>query len=164
MKSVTSSTTVPQNSIISTDFPKINYCDSYRITKSTNDTVEEITAAIFNLPKWVNGLMAIRNSIVAIFGLKSDKKVKEEQTTYFTIIEQNENEIVMGENDKHLDFRTSVFVDRANSFIYLTTIVHYNNFWGRAYFFFIKPFHKIIIRSILKRQLHKTQKNEQQNL
>ena len=99
----------------------------------------------------MNWLMGIRDSVVGIFGLKTGKEILKGQTTNFPIIEQLENEIVMGENDKHLDFRTSVSVDRENSFIYLTTIVHFNNLFGRLYFLPVKPFHKIIVKSSLKR-------------
>ena len=151
MKKVTIRTVIPENSVISNGFDRIDYFDTYCAVKSTGDSAEKIAAEIFKLPKWVNGLMNIRNSIAAIFGLKSNKKAREGQTTYFTVIEKNENEIVMGENDKHLNFRVSVFLDRANSLIYLTTLVHFNNFLGRAYFFPVKPFHKIIVKSILKR-------------
>jgi len=150
MKSITRLTTIPENSVISNGFERIDYCDSYRLIKLTNDSPEKIAMEIFKMPKWVNWLMNIRNSMVRIFGLKTDKDVKEGQI-YFTVIEQNENEIVMGETDKHLDFRTSVLVDRANSFIYLTTIVHFNNFWGRLYFLPVKSFHKLIVKSTLNR-------------
>jgi len=152
MKTVTRLITIPENSVISNEFERIDYCDSYRIVNPTNDSMEKIAIEIFKMPKWVNWLMNIRNSIVRIFGLKTGKDVKEGQT-YFTVIEQNENEIVMGETDKHLDFRTSILVDRANSFIYLTTIVRFNNFWGRLYFLPVKPFHKLIVKSTLNRQI-----------
>jgi len=160
MKTVTRMTIIPDNSMISNGFGRIDYCDTYRIVKSTKDGAEEIAAEIFKLPKWGNWLMSIRNSIVKIFGLKSNKETREGQTTYFAVIEKNENEIVMGENDKHLDFRVSVFTDRVNSFIYLTTLVHFNNFLGRAYFFPVKPFHKIIVKSILKKLINEKEKWE----
>lgn len=145
--------------MISNGFGRIDYCDTYRIVKPTSDNAEEIAAEIFKLPNWVNWLMNIRNSIADILGLKSKKETSEGQTTYFTVIEKSENEIVMGEKDRHLNFRVSVFIDRANSFIYLTTLVHFNNFFGRAYFFPVKPFHKLIAKSILKRQINEKCKN-----
>jgi hypothetical protein len=133
--------------------------DIYRIVKPTSDSAEEIAIKIFKLPNWTNLLMSIRNSIAGLLGLKSNKETREEQTTYFAIIEKSENEIVMGENDKHFNFRVSILIDRANSFIYLTTLVHFNNFFGRVYFFPVKPFHKIIVKSILKRQINEKCKN-----
>jgi hypothetical protein len=128
--------------------------------KQTNETVDEITTQIFRIPGWVIGLMKIRNSIVKIFGLRAGKNenVKESayylvgsQAGYFTVTERNVNEIVMGEDDRHLCFRTSVLVDREQSFIYLTTIVRFHNVWGRIYFLPVKPFHRLIIKSLLKR-------------
>jgi hypothetical protein len=56
--------------------------------------------------------------------------------------------------DTHLNFRVSVLIDRGKSYIYTTTLVHYNNRWGKLYFFFVKPFHRIIVRSIMKRLLN----------
>jgi hypothetical protein len=159
METVIKRTTIPENSVISNGFDRIDYCDAYRVVKPTDDNAEDIANEIFKLPKWAKGLMNIRNSIAGIFRLKSKKETSEEQTTYFAVIEKSENEIVMGENDKHLNFRVSVLIDRTNSFIYLTTLVHFNNFWGRAYFFPVKPFHKIIVKSILKRQINEKSKN-----
>ena len=151
MKQVTRLTTIPENSVIANGFDKIDYCDTYRIVKATNDTAEKVAAKIFKMPKWANCLMNIRDRVVGIFGLKTSKDAVEGQTIIFQIIEQNENEIVMGETDKHLDFKTSVLIDRANSFIYLTTIVRFNNLFGKLYFMPVKPFHRIIVASSLKR-------------
>ena len=153
MKTVTKQTTIPEKSIVANGFDRIDYSDTYRIVQPTSDSAEEIAGEIFNPPKWVNWLLYIRNSIVGTLGLKTKKEKREGQTTYFVLIEKSENEIVMGENDKHLDFRVSVFVDRANSFIYLTTIVRFNNFLGKVYFLPVKPFHKLIVKSCLKRQI-----------
>ena len=146
---------IPQKSIISTNFEKIDYSDSYRINKATNETIEQLTKNLFKLPKWVALLMKLRNALMKPFGLKTDENNQNELGGYFPIIEKTENEIVMAINDKHLNFRTSVFIDKELSGIHLTTIVHYNNIGGKFYFFFVKPFHKIIIKSMLRRELKK---------
>jgi hypothetical protein len=143
------SNTAPVNSIILTGFGTVDYCDSYRIKKSADENIEEITNRIFKLPKWVGGLLKTRDLLVKPFGLKTAKEAESDKL--FPIIAQNEDEIVMGINDRHLNFRVSILTDSKKSFIYLTTIVHYNNVWGKVYFSFIKPFHKIIVRSIMRR-------------
>lgn len=108
--------------------------------------------------------MKIRNCIVGLFGLKAGNKqeanVADHYSTgskavYFTVTDRNDCEIIMAENDKHLNFRASVLINRngTDSKIYLTTIVRYNNFLGRLYFMSVKPFHSIIMKSILKRAL-----------
>ncbi len=154
MKTVTTLTTIPENSIISNGFETIDYCDSYRINKATNETAEEIAIKIFKQSKWEKRLFAIRDAIAGIFGLKTGKETPQTQTVgFFPIIEQHENEIILGANDKHLNLKVSVFIDREKSFIYLTTIVHFNNFFGRLYFLPVKPFHKILVKSGFKRKV-----------
>jgi predicted Fe-Mo cluster-binding NifX family protein len=162
MKVIVKSYKIPDKSIISNGFGKTDYCDSYRIVKQTNETVDKITTQIFRMPRWVIGLMKIRNSIVKILGLRTGKNENGKEAAYypvgskaryFTVTERNANEIVMGENDRHLYFRASVLVDREQSFIYLTTIVRFHNIWGRIYFLPVKPFHRLIIKSLLKRQV-----------
>jgi hypothetical protein len=139
---------VPANSMIIADFGRVDYCDSYRITKSTNDTPEQFAAQLFNLPKWVKWLMCVRNCLVRPFGLKTEKEP--ESDTIFPIIARTDNEILMEGNDKHLNFRVSVLIDSKKLFIYTTTAVHYNNNWGKVYFLIIKPFHKIIVKSAMR--------------
>ena len=162
MKTITALNKIPEASIIASGFGQISYFDSYRIVSPTTDSVDKITTAIFDAPQWVNLLMVMRNAAVRIFGIKAGGNEQPEKKTYypvgskvmyFRVIDRNENEIVLGENDKHLNFRVSVLVDRAASIIDLTTIVHFNNIWGKAYFLPVKPFHKLIVRSLLKRRL-----------
>jgi len=109
--------------------------------------------------------MSLRNSIVKVFGLKTGNSKQIEKASYypvgsramlFTVVNRNDNEIVMGENDKHLNFRTSVLLDRKaddTTDIYLTTLVHYNNLLGKTYFFFVKPFHRMLLKSQMKNMM-----------
>jgi hypothetical protein len=160
MKVIIKSDKIPDKSIIANGFGTVNYCDSYRIVKQTDETVDAITSRIFKMPQWIVVLMKIRNAIVKLFGLRAGENVKEaayypagSKAGYFTVTERNVNEIVMGEDDSHLYFRTSVLIDREQSLICLTTIVRFHNVWGRIYFMPVKPFHRLIIKSILKRQM-----------
>jgi hypothetical protein len=91
-------------------------------------------------------------------GGKEPKKSQYEvgdKTDIFTISARDDNEIVMAEEDKHLNFRASVSVVRRDDYCeaYLTTIVHYNNFFGRFYFFFVKPFHQQIMKVCMRNLL-----------
>jgi hypothetical protein len=143
---------VPENSMIQATFGTADYCDSCRITKPTAETVEQITAQLFTLPKWVQILMKLRNRMVQPFGLQAGEI--ENATVPFPVIGRNDDEILMEGIDTHLNFRVSVLIDRKKSHICTTTLVHYNNRWGRMYFFFVKPFHQIIVRSMMKRLLN----------
>ena len=66
----------------------------------------------------------------------------------------NAQEIVFGMPDKHLTFHAALWCGEKESggqTFTITTVVKFNNRLGRLYFFFIRPFHKVIIRSMLKR-------------
>lgn len=147
---------------------KIHYMDSYKvdIVNKNNYSIDYLTATIFNYsPKWVDLLVHIRNFIVKPFGIKTEA-VLEKQTLNksirynrgdkvdaFPVIERSDSEIIMGEDDKHLYFRISVFIQNKpnsnNQTVYLTTIVTYHNILGKAYFTLIKLFHMIIARGCL---------------
>lgn len=153
---------IPDKSIIQDRFGKIDYFDTFYIDIISDNTVDAITTELFNTPKWVNNLMKLRNFIVGKIGLKTSNietsSIKQiysigEKAIRFVVINRNENEIVMAKEDKHLDFRTSVYVQKNNSIstVYLSTIIQFNNMFGRMYFFLVKPFHWIMIKSILTR-------------
>jgi len=154
MKKVIKTNAIPEKSLILNGFGKVDYYDTYQIQKNTELNAEEISKEIMKLPRWATALFKLRNLIVGIFGLKTDKKNKE-QETFFTLIEKNENEIVAGEVDKHLNFRVSIMKNETENTISLTTAVHFNNVWGRIYFFPVKPFHKIITKTLLRKYLKK---------
>lgn len=160
MNKVTKSHYILKESLIEEGFQTINYCDRYQVCIHSTDSVDEMTTSIFKVPDWVISLMKLRDFIVRPFGLKTG--VKESKADYypagstavmFPVINRNNNEIVMEADDKHLNFRTSVFVTRKEEEcnVYLTTIVHFNNIWGQLYFTIIKPFHQIIMKVCMKR-------------
>lgn len=83
-----------------------------------------------------------------------------EQLGLFKIFSKSENEIVMGEDDKHLNFRISLLLekdtnDNAKKDITISTTVEFNNWFGKLYFLPVKPFHKIIVPSLLRGILKK---------
>lgn len=77
------------------------------------------------------------------------------------IIEQNDNEIIIGAKDKHLTFHVSLFcsdVKDKTQEVSITTIVKYENILGRIYFAAIWLFHRIIVSYLFKRaiKIHNT--------
>jgi hypothetical protein len=154
---------VPENSSIASSFNLFHYCDSYKVEIYKEDSIDNITTKIFQTPRWADSLMRLRNALARLVGLdtggyKRDTYISDyyhvgSRAVYFTVIDRNDNEILMAENDKHLDFRISVLMNRQSSdiTIFLTTLVKFNNSLGRIYFLLVKPFHRIIIFSLLKR-------------
>ena len=158
---------IPDSSIILNGFGKVDYHDTYKITISTNKySVDKIASDLFKLTPLFKYLLKIRDFIVKPFGIKTSDEFKEafktdveahysigSKAVFFTVIDRNEKEIVMAENDKHLNFKTSVMIEKKekSTDVYQTTIVQYNNFFGRFYFFFVKPFHRFLIKKDLKK-------------
>lgn len=107
---------------------------------------KELIKKIFNhSPAWLAFLFKVRNILVKPFGLETGKEL---QTEDF-IIEDTENEVIMKKDDKHLLFYISI-AKIGNDLIDVTTVVQYHNALGKAYFFFIKPFHKMIVPRVVK--------------
>lgn len=97
------------------------------------------------LPPWARGLLALRNAIVHPFGLKTG----EPGQPFFPTCHESADELVLGTDDRHLDFRIGVF--RQEGRIYLSTWVRPHNLWGRAYLACVMPFHILISRGAMAR-------------
>ncbi len=140
------------------------YADSYSVAFNAKDaTIEQVGKSFLTSdPAWVDWLFALRNRIVSLFGLKtSGARTKEavlqnfkceigERVGLFKIFDKNEHEIILGEDDKHLDFRVSVLKTAGpEPLAALSTWVHPHNLGGRLYLCGVMPFHKLIIRRML---------------
>lgn len=137
----------PDNSLVAEGMDRVDFCDSYMIKINTNASIEEINKAIFTLPKWILSLLKLRYYLfVKPFGLATGEHE-------IPVISKNEDEIIVGEDDKHLYFRIST-LKKGNGVekeIFLTTVVKFHNIWGRLYFLPVGQFHKLVCRSLLKK-------------
>lgn len=133
---------------------RVDYLDAYqrRFPSLAGIDLEQVAAAIFSGPEWTNRLMAARDRICGRFGLKT---VPKGSALPFELIAKTDEELLLGEDDKHLDFRVLIRVEPAEeeSLLTLATAVHLRNLGGRAYFFMVKPFHRVIVRSSLRKAM-----------
>lgn len=110
-----------------------------------------------NQPGWAQGLMAVRDAIVARFGIKTAKQLaaqRDGRIGIFRIYAVTDDEIILGEDDSHLDFRLSVLRNREagrHGSVTVASVVHCHNAVGRTYILLIRPFHKLIVRRSLAR-------------
>lgn len=108
-------------------------------------------------PAWIGMLLRFRDILVRPFGLKTTVDLKEkggDRISLFRVFERYDDEIVLGEDDTHLDFRVSVLVQPSShgrSRLTATTLVFYNRPLGRAYITVIAPFHRVVVRTSLHR-------------
>ncbi len=169
---------LPKDSLIEKSFPVLDYSDCFSKQFHSNQKIslyDCIKFSLFNWPKWVQLLLIIRNYLVLPFGLKTDKEKYHKQTSeleitlskgsrisFFDVIDCNNNEVLLGVSDKHLDACASIILRSHNNAheICLATTVKYNNTLGKVYFCLIKPFHLIIMRTSLHRMINHYTKNK----
>lgn len=97
-----------------------------------------------DFPDPVRFLLKLRDALVKPFGLKVNTSFREH------IIERNENEIIVGMDDRHLGFWVSIYVsDTAD--LEVRTVVRFHNCLGRIYFAGIWCFHKLIVTGVFRR-------------
>jgi hypothetical protein len=102
-------------------------------------------------PRWVNGLLVLRNLAVSPFGLKRGAPVGAERIGIFPVVSASPQRLVMGFDDTHLDFRVVVEVTPEDSGqrVTATTFVRTKNRLGRLYLAAVKPFHRVIVPAML---------------
>ena len=157
---------LPSKSGIAHVYGSVNLADAFaiRLPLGASTGPNKLARFIFtHQPSWIGNLTRIRDVIVASFGLKTAKHLAtlagysaNGRVGIFKVYSMNETEIVLGEDDKHLDFRVSVLcsVDPAPESgrqLILSTVVHCHNLLGRAYLLVIAPFHRMVVKASLRR-------------
>lgn len=162
---------IPINSNLSKTLTNINFADNYECViydKNNAITIEQIGKYFFmSGPKWIDALFNMRNKLAKNIGLKIPAGTKPtndainnfkfqigDQYGLFKVFDKNEHEIILGEDDKHLNFRVSLFLETIDNTTFqkklsITTAVMIHNKFGQFYLSAIKPFHKIIVTSML---------------
>ena len=137
-------TSHPQDAQLWSYYKKGDFIDGYAVRSplSPKDAAE----LAFQLPIWASFLLKLRNHMMRPFGLKTGSASSE---TLFPSVFQNDNEMIIGTDDYHLNFRISIL--QQNGYIHMATWVHRNNIWGRIYLDVIMPFHALIVRDCMKR-------------
>ncbi|HYS67576.1 MAG TPA: DUF2867 domain-containing protein [Paraburkholderia sp.] len=147
------------------DAPDLADAFAVRLPDNAIDDPESLARFVFaHQAGWVAKLMGLRDTIVARFGLKTSKQLRTEDSSgarervdIFRIYNRSAHEIILGENDSHLDFRLSVLHQRQDTrdgnsrYLILSTVVHCHNALGRVYILVIAPFHRLVVRSALRR-------------
>ena len=136
--------------------PGADWADAWQaeVKQSFTSAREAAEAIIENFPAWTGAMMALRQILVAPFGLKG-RPGSGDRIGIFPVVSESRQQLVAGFNDRHLDFR--IVVDLAESAgkpgqsVTLTTIIRRHNLLGRVYLAAVMPFHRAIISSALRR-------------
>jgi hypothetical protein len=155
---------LPTQSGISNVYNPVHLADAFaiRLPAGASHDVDMLARFIFaHQPSWVGALMRVRDLVVACFGLKTARDLarigsdaKAERVGIFRIYSTGKTEIVLGEDDSHLDFRLSVLCSggpETSRLLTVSTVVHCHNLLGRAYILAIAPFHRMVVKASLRR-------------
>jgi hypothetical protein len=158
---------IPSGSLVEKYLPK-DYSDVYacEVISEKEITPDDIMVNFWtNFPSWINFLFKLRDFLVKLVGLKAaendnlkelEKCIRTGKTySIASVPDKNANETVLLLSDKHLDAYLSVHIksEEKRKTISATTLVDFKNKLGHIYFFFIRPFHGLVTKSLLKRSL-----------
>jgi hypothetical protein len=133
------------------------FIDAYSVTihGAALDARQAAEKMLQHQPRWIRSLMALRDLCVSPLGLKTAEAARgsaADRVGFFPVLGETPQRIVAGLNDRHLDFRVVVEVSGrgASQAVTATTVVLTHNWLGRTYLAIILPFHRLIVRSMLR--------------
>ncbi|MEL7251382.1 MAG: DUF2867 domain-containing protein [Bacteroidota bacterium] len=127
-------------------------------TTNHEDSLELIVRNILTTQqRWIIYLFQLRNWLAKFFGLQTvlpddhnERFAPGGYVGFFRIYELLPNEIILGADDSHLNFRLSVHKTEAiENNVKVTTLVHFNNRLGRIYMAIVAPFHRLIVKRMV---------------
>jgi hypothetical protein len=143
--------------------PIVDFADAYEVVLPRGVTARALADAVFTkAPGWVVALMALRHAIVAPLGLVASPAALSRAAArakgtgvrvgVFPLLAETPGELVLGLDDRHLDFRVSVRVieDGGAPLGVVTTRVRFHGALGRAYFVPVRPAHRVIVPALMR--------------
>ena len=141
-----SSENLPRSSLLQSRVQTGDFMDCYACKSKM--TARQAGEELVRFPIWFYPLFIIRQILVLPFGLKGPEK-STNRLGMFPIETETKDELILGFDDRHLNFRISVLSDGCR--VYATTWVQRNSRFGRFYLWLIKPFHVLIMKDSVAR-------------
>jgi Protein of unknown function (DUF2867) len=133
------------------------FADAFRVNvDATNlDARRAAERLLAQNPGWIDALLRLRHTLVRPLGLKTSglgEPAAGGMIGIFPVISETPERVVAGFDDRHLDFRVVVDValSRPGHQVTATTLVKTHNLLGRTYLTVVLPFHRLIVRSLLR--------------
>jgi len=153
---------VPSDSALAPLYVGADLLDAFaiRLPTGASDDLETLARAAFERPAgWIRALTRMRDAAMATVGVKSSRAIGAAAAArgpvigFFPLLSKSGGELVVGEDDRHLDFRVAIQL-RAGAGgsreLVVVTVVHCHNRLGRMYLAAIAPFHRVIARASLQ--------------
>lgn len=159
MTAIATPAAVPAASLLSAHAATAPYRDAWSVPlPRLPDDMNPVVVAMFQSgPRWLDGLMRLRNALVRPLGLKtgpvgaaalSPPFAEGDFIGMFRVYAVTPHEVILGEDDRHLDFRISLLVEERapdGGILTASTVVAPHNALGRTYLRVVLPFHRFIV-------------------
>ncbi len=154
---------VPSDSALAPMYLSADLLDAYAIhlPEGASDNLEVLARVLFERQAgWIRALTWVRDAVMTTVGVKSSRAIGAAAAAegsvigYFPLLSKSAGELVVGEDDRHLDFRVAILLRMAAAGrreLVVVTVVHCHNRLGRTYLAVIAPFHRTILRANLER-------------
>jgi Protein of unknown function (DUF2867) len=138
---------LPTESLLHERIVPEDFLDCYSVFSDVSP--RRAAEIITDFPKWARVLLVVRRWVTSPFGLSNEGPAASDKIGVFPVETENNQELIAGFDDRHLNFRISVLSREGQ--VFLATWVHPHNLGGRFYLKLIMPFHVLIVRDALSR-------------
>ncbi len=139
-------TAVPATDLLAGALDRVDFSDACEVDCYRGmpaDPQVWADAMFHDPPRWVVALLGVREALVGLVGIARD------DGTSFDTVARTDDEVLLGTDERHLDFRASVL--REPDRVVLSTVVALHDTRGRAYFALVRLVHPVIVRAMLTR-------------
>ncbi len=136
----------PDTSLLAGALPRVDWTDAHAVAPSRARPLDPqawADAVFRDPPRWVLAALGLRELLVGLVGIDRSGR------SAFDTLARTEDEVLLGSDSNHLDFRASV--RREPDRVVLTTVVQLHNRRGRAYFALVRAVHPTVVRAMLSR-------------
>jgi hypothetical protein len=137
---------VPGTPLLARALPHVTWSDAYAVSLPAGHHADPHAwaGAVFRgPPPWLRLLFGLREIAVRAVGIEpADGHT-------FDTVDWRPDEVLLGSDQRHLDFRASVLVTRDR--LVVSTVVDVHNRRGRAYSAVVRPLHPFVVRRLLAR-------------
>ena len=143
--------------------------DSYcaPVSRPQASVVEDYLAIFAHHPAWMKAVLIARNQFASLCGLDAptagevmnpqarDHYAVGDKIGVWPIFSMTQTELIVGRDNKHLDFRLSVLrtVGGERAAVVVSTVCTVHNLFGKIYLFFVVPFHKWGVQRLIANAL-----------
>ncbi|WP_219415011.1 DUF2867 domain-containing protein [Pseudonocardia nigra] len=137
---------LPATALLAGALERVDWADAYAVVchpGMPTDPQAWADAIFRDPPRWVVALLGLRQAVVGLVGIERD------DGTAFDTLARTDDEVLLGTDAGHLDFRASV--RREPDRVVLSTVVQVHNARGRAYSALVRRVHPVVVRAMLTR-------------